>query len=196
MSELLGFAVLTSPLWLILILLALGIWAAFKVGKRFKPRGAKLAVGVGIVALVFLVLFGDEIAGRVYLNHLCANEAGVKVYHTVELPAEYWDEAGRPRFFNQYGNLNRDFWMKELDESGGKVERSSTIFAIDKSTSLVKGRPSQKVLAEITTYRYWGGWVRRNFSPHNTANSCEFIHNPNFSRSFYGRLFKPANSSK
>jgi len=156
-DTLLGFAVLTGPLWLILILLPVSIWVAVKFVKRFKQRGAKLAGGIGIVFMFFLVLFADEIAGRIYFSHLCATEAGVKVYQTMELPAEYWDEQGRPKFFNQYGNLDHDLWVKVLDESGGHVERYSSIFSIDKDTSPVKQKTSHMMLAEVTTFRYWGG---------------------------------------
>ncbi len=195
-DTLLGFAVLTGPLWLMLFLLPVCIWLAIKISKRFKPGIARIAGGVGIFLLLFALPFGDEIAGRLYFNYLCATEAGVKMYQTVELPAEYWDERGAPNFFNKYGYLEHDFWVKNLDESGGRVERHPSIFSIDKDTSQVKERTSQKVLAEVTTFRYWGGWIRRNFSPHNTANSCKFLDDLNFSRSFYGQLFKPATSSK
>lgn len=159
------------------------------------PQSTNIIVGA-TVCFGIIVLFADEVAGRIYFSHLCATEAGVKVYNTVELPAEYWDEQGAPKFFNKYGYLEHDFWVKTLDESGGHIERYSPIFSIDQDTSPVKERVGQKVLAEITTFRYWGGWVRRSFSPHNTANSCKFIDDRNFSRSFYGQLFKPAISSK
>jgi len=195
-NKLLLAATLTSPLWLILILLPLAIWIAVKVAKRFEQPGVKGAVGLLVFLMVFFLPFADEIAGRIYLNHLCATEAGVKVYQTVELPAEYWDEQGKPKFFNKYDYLDHDFWVRKLDESGGRVERYSSFFVIDKDNSLVKERTSQNVLAEITTFRYWGGWIRRNLSPHNTANSCEFINDPSFSRNFYGRLFKTETTSK
>jgi hypothetical protein len=195
-NELLGFAVLTGPLWLILLVLIVGIWIVVKLVRRFKPGVTRFAVGLGIFLLVFCVPFADEIAGRIYFNHLCATEAGVKVYHTVELPSEYWDEKGRPKFFNEHGYLDHDFWVKELDESGGHVGRYSSVFSIDKDTSPVKERTSQKALAEVTTFRFWGGWVSRNFSPNNTAASCEFLSAPNFSRNFYGQLFKPATSTR
>ena len=97
-DPLLGFAVLTGPLWLILILLPVCIWLAIKISKRFKPGVTRIAGGVGIFLLLFALPFGDEIAGRIYLSHLCATEAGVKVYQTVELPAEYWEADGKPIF--------------------------------------------------------------------------------------------------
>lgn len=196
MNGLLGFAVLTGPLWLILILLPVCIWLAIKIAKRFKPGIARIAGGVGIFLLLFALPFGDEITGSIYFGNLCTAEAGVKVYQTVELPGKYWDEEGKPRFFNKNGYLEHGFWVEELDESGARVERYSSIFAIDKRTSPVKERSSQKVLAEVTTFLYWGGWMRRNLSPHNTASSCKFTEGPSFSRSFYGQLFKPAVSAK
>ncbi|MCK7498074.1 MAG: hypothetical protein MZW92_50730 [Comamonadaceae bacterium] len=85
-NELLGFAVLTGPLWLILLLLAATIWVASKVSRRFTPGRSRLVAGAGIALLVFLLPFADEIAGRIYFNYLCATQAGVKVYQTVELP--------------------------------------------------------------------------------------------------------------
>lgn len=149
------------------------------------------------IAILVLIPTGDSIVGHLYFNYLCSTEAGVKVYQTVELPAEYWDGQGQPKFFNKYGNLERDFWVSKLDEPAGDVKRYSAFFAIDKDTSLVKEKSSQKVLAEIITFRYWGGWLAQNSSLiHNTANSCKFISAPDFSRDFYGSIFKPATSTR
>lgn len=176
----------------ILLVVFLYVWLARFVVRRIESRATKYIV----IAIFILVPTWDVIPGKLYFNNLCAAEAGVKVYSTVKLPAEYWDEQGRPRFFNEHGYLKHDFWENTLDGSGGRVERYSSFFAIDKDTSPVKERSSQRVLAEVTTFRHWGGWVSRNFSPHNTANSCEFMAASNFSRSFYGQLFIPETFSK
>lgn len=196
LNELLGFVVLTGPLFLILAWLPVCIWIAVKVAKCFQHGRTKLAGGAGVFALAFFAPFVDEIAGHLYFNHLCSTEAGVKVYQTVELPAEHWDEQGRPRFFNKQGYLDHDFWVKNIDEGGGHVERYSSILGIDKDFSRVTDKGSRELLGEVITFRYWGGWVRRYFSPNNTANSCQFIRDPSFSRDFYGKLFKPSHSSK
>lgn len=196
-NELLGFAVLTSPLWLILIVLVASIWIARKAAKRFTSRSTRFAVAVGVFLLVFCVPFADEIAGRIYLNHLCATEAGVKVYRSVELPAEYWDEGGRPRFFNEHGYLDHKFWVDMLDESGGRVERYSSILAIDKDTTLIRKKSSARILAVVSTFRFWGGWIVKNFNPSSTASaSCEFMDAPDFSRNVYSQIFKPAVSTR
>lgn len=169
LNELLGFAVLTGPLWLILILLPVSVWIAIKVAKRFKQKSAKIAIGLGVFMLVFVAPFADEIAGRIYFNRLCANEAGVKVYQTVELPAEYWEADGKPKFYDEKnGNFNLE---------GYRVEYTtgvySSLFHIDNAgATRVDGRTGQ-ALGEVTDFRYWGGWMRRNLSPNNTANGCE-----------------------
>ncbi len=174
----------------------LGIWTAKWAKRKFQSRKAKWLAVMAVAAIFVLIPIGDEVGGRIYFNHLCATEAGAKVYQTVELPGEYWDEKGKPRFFNRYGYLDHDFWVKRLDESDSQVDRYSSVFSIDKDVAAVRERTSQKVLGEVTTFRYWGGWMRRFVSPHNTANSCEFVRQSDFSRSFYGRLFKPAQSSE
>ena len=74
---------------------------AFLVGKKFIKKSMSLKIIGGMV--VFLVALplpiADEIAGRMYFNHLCETEGGVKVYQTIELPAEYWDEEGGAEIF-------------------------------------------------------------------------------------------------
>lgn len=49
----LGFAVLTGPLWLILVLLFIAIWIAAKAVKRLERRGTKIPVlGSGLVPVL------------------------------------------------------------------------------------------------------------------------------------------------
>lgn len=172
-----------------MVYLVIGNFIVRRIPSKWEKRIA--------IAILILIPIGDSIVGHIYFNYLCSAEAGVKVYQVAELPAEYWDGEGRPKFFNKYGNLERDFWVSKLDEPAGDVKRYSTFFAVDKDTSLVKEKSSQKVLAEIITFRYWGGWLARNFDLiHNTANSCGFIRDPDFSRNFYGSIFKPATSTR
>jgi uncharacterized membrane protein len=106
LSEILGFVVLTGPLLLMVLWLAVCIWLAWKLTKRHKAVAVRIVVGVLVFALLVLAPIADEIVGRAYFNHLCATEAGVKVYKTVELPADYWDEQGRPRFLEENGNFH------------------------------------------------------------------------------------------
>ncbi|MGA8051865.1 MAG: hypothetical protein WCA09_16920 [Burkholderiales bacterium] len=169
LNDLLGLAVLTSPLWLIVISLVIGIWIAIVAAKHFKFTGRKVTAGAGVVVVIFLALFGDEIAGRVYLGHLCATGAGVNVYQTVELPAEYWDAAGRPKF---YDPRNGNFFLGENYSYERKTERYSSIFHIDRSTSTLVNKTRDREYGQITSFMDWGGWMRRNLSPANSAVSC------------------------
>ncbi len=167
-DPLLGFAVLTGPLWLILILLPVSIWIAVKVARRFKQRHAKIIAGIGIFLVVFFLPFADEIVGRMYLGYLCATEAGVKVYQTVELPKEYWDEGGSPRFYDQKnGNFNLKGYRSEY-VSG----TYSGFFHIDNAGFKRVDVQTGVVIGEVTDFMHWGGWVRRNLSPHNNAFGC------------------------
>lgn len=128
LNELLGFAVLTGPLWLILILLPVSIWIAIKVARRIKPGVTRIAGGVGIFLLLFALPFGDEIAGRIYLSYLCATEAGVKVHQTVELPAEYWEADGKPKFYDE---RNGNFNLPQIG-TDFKTEKYYSTFPIEK----------------------------------------------------------------
>lgn len=169
LNDLLGFAVLTGPLWLILILLSLAIWIAVKAAKHFEHRTAKIAAGLLVFLLVFFLPFGDEIAGRIYLSYLCATEAGLKVYQSVELPAEYWDEQGRPRFYDERtGNFNLEAYRVEY-----KTGSYSSFFHVDHAGYKRVDGPSGQVLGEVTDFRYWGGWIKRNLGLHNTAMRCD-----------------------
>ena len=192
MNQLLGFVVLTSPLFLIVIwvpvCIGLGIW----VGRKFIKKGALVKTAGGVlVFLVALVLpVSDEIAGRIYFNHLCKTQAGVKVYQSIELPAKYWDKDGKPKFFNSYGYLEHQFWTQYLDEDTEGIQYIPNL-GIEKDVTIVRSKSSKQEIAQIVTFLAWGGWVARNFSPQNTASSCQFLHTKDFSFSFYSKLFKP-----
>ena len=114
------------------------------------------------------------------------------MYRTLELPAKYWDEQGAPKFFNRYGNLDHGLWVANLDETGRRTERYSSLLAIDKSTTLVKAKADHKLLGEVTTFFFRGGWIGRAFGPDESAKSCKFISDAEFSRRFYGQIFRRA----
>jgi len=189
MKELLGFAVLTSPLWLILILLVVSIWIAVTVAKLVKRGGVKIAIGLFVFLLIFFVPFGDEIAGRIYFNYLCATQAGVKVYQTVELPAEYWDEQGRAKFIDEKAG---GFLLGKEYPPEYKTGAYSTFFHVDNAGYKRVDKQFGQVLGDVTDFRYWGGWMRRNLSPSNTATRCEG--GIERSNSLIKHIFKPKKS--
>lgn len=159
------------------------------------PQSKNIVMGI-TVFLGFFVLFADEIAGRIYLSYLCATEAGVKVYQTVELPREYWDEEGRAKFIIREGYLDFDesmlgnhFFRKSSSQS------HSSFFRINRDSYQLVDRRTQSVVGEDVNFRYWGGWVARNLSPNISATGCNRDQVGYFT-DVLKKVFKPANTKE
>ncbi len=145
-----------------------------------------------LVALISLAVFAliptwDAILGRMYFNHLCETQAGVKVYQTIELPAEYWDERGNPRFYNQK-NGNLDIPLGEYVTAKSTTKKYP--FHIEKKISVLRDKETGKEVSETVWILFWGGWVVRNLGIHNTADSCGG--GTDSYTEFVEKLFKPA----
>ena len=192
MSELLGFAVLTSPLWLIVVLFVAAVWIALKVSARYRSGFAKIVVGLGMITLVVGLPFLDGFAGRSYFRYLCATKAGPKVYQTVELPATFWDEAGNPKFLKPNGALDTSI----LDSRFRKVTLKTpyaSLLAIDEHRRQVVDSARQQTLGEVVTYFHWGGWIFRSLNPAGpSAVDCEGIRGPKMWYEFHSSLFTRA----
>ncbi len=94
----------------LLILGALILYIVFAIWivKRQKTKRAKWIA----IAILVLIPTWDQLIGRVYFYTLCTTQGGVKVYSTVELPSEFFDEGGvakealhRTRILNENGEL-------------------------------------------------------------------------------------------
>jgi hypothetical protein len=186
MEPLLGFIVLTGPLFLIILWVPVSIWLAVKVSRKAikgKNLPLKIAGGLMIFLLTFILPFGDEIAGRIYFGHLCATEAGAKVYQTIELPAEYWDEHGKPRFYDEKtGNMTIEF-SQYAEIISNHIIRA---FGIEERQSILLDKTTHQKISDNPWFLYWGGWINKTFSPHNTALHCG-----GDSTDLVGKLFKP-----
>jgi hypothetical protein len=176
MEPFLGFIVLTSPLFLIVLWVPVCLVLAIWVSKKLINRALLLKI-VGGFAVFFVALVlpvADEIAGRVYFYHLCETEAGAKVYQTIELPAECWDEQGRPLFYE--GAINNDIPSNAFEKVKVDVivnsKKVGRLFRIQQIGVTFTDKESGNVLSELTWFMYWGGWLARNFTPHNSAISC------------------------
>jgi hypothetical protein len=153
------------------------IWIAFKVAKRFKSGGAKVAVGLGVVALVLIVPFGDEIAGRIYFSYLCETEGGSKIYQTVEIGKEYIllsgeidaNTAGRLPVKGGELNLNK---LKEKYSFETDSVKFSRLFRIERDVKTIRVAQSGKTLASDANLFYFGGWLVNATSPHVSGKSC------------------------
>lgn len=205
-NEFLGFMVLSGPLVVMAPWLLFCVWAGAKAAKRFTSGSAKFAVGLGVV-VTLMAPVADEIAGRIYLNHLCATEAGVKVYRTVELPAEYWDAQGRPKFIKENGDLDQTLLGKRFEGHWVEHPYSSSILKMNEARWQFSDSNTHEILGEKITFRWLGGWIE-DFSPApGRGASCpllseqydgdEFIRRQyEQEKEFYSRFFKLVNSSK
>jgi hypothetical protein len=124
----------------------------------------------------------------------------VKVFQTVELPAEYWDVQEKPRFYvNRYGDNKLRFIFPDktmIDapqfEYTWVTTPYSKFFHIDKDILQITNREKNTKLGVYYLFRYWGGWLARDFSPHNSATSCEMKDFNSWELS----IFKPATSAR
>ncbi len=159
------------------IYLLIGFFAIRWVLRKLESNKAKvIATFIGVLVWI-LIPTGDEVAGRIYFNHLCETEAGAKVYQTIELPAEYWDENGKAKFYK--GAMSNDVPSYAFNRLNIPVEIRAKdrrrMFHIDQYGSDTIEKDSNKVINEIIGFRYWGGWIARNMTPHNSAVSCRKV---------------------
>lgn len=171
-NELLGFAVLSGPLWLIIVVSAIAVLVGIRISMAGNSGSTKWITRLGVIVLAFLVLFGDELVGRAYLGYLCAHNAGVKVYKPVKLPARYWDEKGNATFIVGHGSLDTsilpsyDTKAKVLPHSGWPRIEIFSFQYLDKETD--------EVVGEMSDYRFLGGWLVKYFTPDGRGGpSCD-----------------------
>ena len=176
MDDFIGLVAMAAPLLVIAFWVLVSLVLAVMVGwKVIKKKLYLKIVGGGVVFCFALAFpFSDQIVGRIYLNHLCETEAGVKVYQTIELPAEYWDEDGKPTFYK--GSSNNDVPSYAFDRVGIAVtierndqQRFFKIKQFESTTSLTK---TGQRLNKITAFQYRGGWVAREFPVYRAGRSC------------------------
>jgi len=186
--------VLTGPLWLMLILLAVSLWIAVKVAKRFKPGGIRLLGGLGIFLLVFLLPFADEIVGQMYFRYLCYVEGGPKIYKTVVVGKEYFLLPGEINT-NTAGRLQArggELDMDKLEEKYSFTTNSKKIsrfFRIERDVKIIKDTQSDEILGSDTRFIYFGGWLINAASPRVGGKSCPTNYNVYYDQ-FYGAVFK------
>ena len=171
MNELLGFIVLTMPLFFFVIWVPVSIALAYFFSRNFIKKSFSLKIIGGLLIFLFFLLFpiSDEIAGRIYFNQICKTEGDVKVYKTISLPAEYWNEDGSPNF---YDPSNGNFTLPENKFYNAKAKDVSHLFGVEELHTFIFDINTNYLLGEKSWFLYWGGYIRRNFTPHNTANSC------------------------
>ena len=166
----------------ILVLIGLYIGVAVWVVRRQKSTRNK------IIALVIALLIpsADAIIGRIYLQHLCDTEGGLKVYRVVE---------GVDGFMDTRFSDGDDYWIRKhgyqfteyapidgkvvrLSNKNGQVVRETAVEPISKyqfRSSYLSGvigkledvtetSDGKERLATYKTFVFQGGWAERFLS--------------------------------
>ena len=157
------------------------------------------------IAVLILIPAGDSIVGHLYLNYLCSTEARVKVYQTIELPAEYWDEKGEMRFLKPNGDIDQALLGKKFEWHSVSEPYSTSLVKVDIKHRQFRDGNTQNVVAERTSFWWHGGWIGE-FSPAPTRGaSCPLLSDQysgneykqrvyEQEQKFYSEIFKPVNS--
>jgi len=162
----------------ILVLIGLYIAGAVWVMKIQKSRRAKA------IALVIALLIPttDAIIGRIYLQHLCDTEGGLKVYRVVEgvegfmepgATTDYWVKnygyqfteglipGGKYNRFSRQGDQIIQEWDVTKPKSKYRVYYQGSRGLYSRAIYRVVDIASEDVLATYTSLAFGGGWAER-----------------------------------
>lgn len=131
--------------------------------------------------LGFLVLaVWDEVWGYVYLRHLCATESGIKVYRTVTLAREHWNDDGSPKFISFRGDVMFKPFLDgryQMTLAGSTISRRPQVSRSE--YSVVDLHTKDRLAAHVTFFADHGwllqapGWeIRRRACP-STINDVD-----------------------
>lgn len=121
----------------------------------FPPASTRVLQGITLVVFVLLPIW-DILPSRLYFEHLCEKEAGIKVLRMVEVDQTYFKPNGLPddkkllARFIQSNRWNQDFssWAHIA-----KIEWS------------IQDRETGELLGIATDFTYYGGWVETIIAP-------------------------------
>ncbi len=165
------------------LLVYLGI--VWLVIKRLPSKKAKWIA----VAVFVLIPTWDEILGRIYFKSLCETESGTKIYKTVELPAEYWDANGEPKFITWDGLADKGILGDRYDFSSEFQEKYSQTFRIRRHAEVISDKQTREALGRYIRFIYFGGWIANHFSVHVSGTGCPSLKDYNY-RGFLKQVFK------
>lgn len=171
---------------MILVALIVYVAVAWLIIKRLPSKKAKWIA----VAVFILIPTWDEILGRIYFKSLCETESGMKIYKTVELPAEYWNAKGEPKFIDQRGIPDETMLGNRYTFSWETDENYSRVFRIKKSERIVTETHSHDPIGRYTSFIYFGGWVANNSVAHVVGTGCPSLKEYDY-RGFLKQIFKP-----
>lgn len=171
-------------------------WVLFKLSQRVMAgvqwnRWVRIAL-VGGIAVVWASASLWYAGGRkIYydkqVERLCALDGGIKVYETVGLPADMFNQWGQPKFYAPNKGehaLGPEYTFKserDYSKTGTPAIRPSDV-AIARNKIQITRKSDSKLLGEVTQYYRAGGdvpgpWMPSGFScpPEGVANELALM---------------------
>lgn len=166
---------------LILVLLGLYVWGAYKLVLR--PRKLWMKVVVTLVAV--LIPTADAVYGRVKLEEICEAEGGLRIFRTVtkvdglysgnSIPEDEWITREGYKFVEGRA-LNGKNVRKERHENGSVIQLNDVSIksqfgfgftngdhtaTFGRTQLYIYALDSKERLASVTNITFRGGWVER-----------------------------------
>ncbi len=152
--------------------LTIAVIATKLLVRQTKRKHAKWLVGFASALVFFLIPTWDEIAGRIYLYTACAAKGGVRVYKTVELAPEYWNEDGKPVFVTSYQNQSTVIMKGEYKFVSEGYKPYSEVFNLRKYQLKLVKTDSDEELGTYTKIAFGGGWLLNRVPAYYGAVIC------------------------
>ena len=135
------------------LFIALALWLAWGASQFSANVVGKLILAGIVLFFIYWVVFGNlNMAERAFMR-LCESEAKATVYKSVELPAEYFDEYGKPivKLTKKPGNVAEIAGRYESDWQKTVISERPML---EKNTVTYKDLKSNEILGVITSFRY------------------------------------------
>ena len=120
------------------------------------PGWTKKVLQAICTTVFVLVPTWDIIPSRLYFNHLCKQEAGVRVLKIVEVDKAYFKQDGRPddkHLLEQYAQFSKH------------DPKFSSWAHIAKIEGGIKDKKTSELLGTVTDFVYYGGWLGSRIDP-------------------------------
>lgn len=181
---------------LVLFLIGLYVWLAYKVVRRARPLWGKAV----IVVVAILIPTVDAVYGRYKLKEMCAAEGGLRIYRVVEgvagfdnpkfQPDEGWITQNGYKFVEgkelsgKRSRLSRrpdgTFWREEgitpISEYVFEYELGDTKDIFLRIEKRIRVRATGEILSRTVNFSYAGGWLERFinglYAARGTAGTC------------------------
>lgn len=160
------------------VLIALGVYVYLaKVVAQFVGRHteSKLAM-YATIAVFVLIPTWDILPGRLYHQHVCKTQGGVRVYKTVEVDKAY---------FLPDGQHDEKKLRERLDMQLTMDRTFSKLFHMTKHQGVLVDKENGAHLGTATDFWYYGGWLYTTILIEGSEDTC-----PQFDRDIYTSLWR------